>query len=450
MLTLPKEIVSVLEAFAPLFSKPAFRLARVLVVGTILAIGRRTVTAALRAMGLEDECHFQNYHRLLNRARWSSRKAARILLNLLIAAFAGDGPILLGGDETLERRRGDKIAKKGIYRDAVRSSKSCFVKSSGLRWVCLMLLCPIPWAKRVWALPFLSALAPSERYDEQHDRRHKKITDWMRQMLAQVRRWLPERLLIFVADGGYAALGLLAWCVCHRITVVTRLRLDAALYEPAPPHKPGQKGRPRKKGKRLPALQQVADDPKATWQTITLTQWYGQVQRTIEICSGCAVWFHGGQPPVAIRWVLVRDPNRKFATQALLCTDPTASPEQILAWFVQRWQVETTFQEVRTHLGVETQRQWNDQAIERTTPALLGLFSVVTLIADQLQQVGRLPVRQAAWYVKPTPTFVDALAAVRHALWQHRTFCMSPTTADNTKLKAVFGADLIRTLAYAA
>jgi DDE superfamily endonuclease len=439
MLTLPDDIITVLAAFAPLFTGRTFAHVQVLLIGTILTPGRRTVTAALRAMGLAHEKHFQNYHRVLNRAQWSSRQAARTLLGLLTKTFVPCGPLVLGIDETLERRRGDKIAAKGIYRDSARSSHSFFVKSSGLRWISLMLLCPIPWAGRVWALPFLTVLAPSERYHQERKRRHKKLTDWARQMLTQVRRWLPDRTLVVVADSGYAVLTLLDRCRelrCRQpVTMITRLRLDAGLYEPAPERSPGQIGRPRKKGKRLPTLERRLDDTSTIWTQVAVARWYSQGERQIEFVSQTAVWYHSGMPPVPIRWVLIRDPQANFAPQALLCTDLEAAPVQIVSWFVQRWQVESTFQQVRTHLGVETQRQWNEQAIARTTPALLGLFSLVTLMAHP--HMRPQSARQAAWYVKEAPTFSDALALVRRRLWRER-FCLSLDKADTQKLRDAF------------
>ena len=191
MLTLPAPMLAVFRAFAPLFSRRVFQHAQVLLVGAILTPGRRTVSNALRAMGLHQEPQFQRFHRVLSRDKWSSRKAAQILLNLLVRSFAPRGPILVGIDETLERRQGEKIAAKGIYRDAARSSRSVFVKTHGLRWICMMLLAPIPWAGRVWALPFLTVLAPSEHYDQEHHRPHKTLAHWESQMIAQVRRWLP-------------------------------------------------------------------------------------------------------------------------------------------------------------------------------------------------------------------------------------------------------------------
>lgn len=329
----------------------------------------------------------------------------------------------MGLDDTIERRRGAKIKAKGIYRDPVRSSHSHFVKASGLRWLSLMLLTPIPWAKRVWALPFLTVLAPSERYYKDKIRKHKKLTEWAHQMVLQVRRWLPDRLLVVVADSSFAVIDLL-WRLRqlkNPICMITRFRLDAALYEPVKPE-PGKMGRPRKKGNRLPTLEAIADDKLTSWKRLTVQEWYGEKKRDIEITSKTAVWFHSGKPPLPIRWVIVRDPKKIFKTQALLCTDIKVSAEQIIEWFVRRWQVEVTFHEVRTHLGVETQRQWADLSILRTTPALLGLFSIVTLLANLHAQKQKLPVQQAAWYKKQLPTFSDALRIVKQTLFSFLPF----------------------------
>lgn len=423
MPTLQAEYITILRAFARLFSKRIWEHTRILLIGAILSPAERTVTAALRVMGLSGEKHFQNYHRVLNRAVWSSLEASHILLGLLISAFASSGPIILGLDDTIERRRGAKIKAKGIYRDPVRSSHSHFVKASGLRWLSLMLLTPIPWAKRVWALPFLTILAPSERYYKDKIRKHKKLTEWARQMVLQVRRWLPKRLLVVVADSSFAVIDLL-WQLRqlkNPICMITRFRLDAALYEPNKPA-PGKMGRPRKKGKRLPTLEKIAQDKLTCWKRLTVQEWYGEKKRDIEITSKTAVWFHSGKPPLPIRWVIVRDPKKIFKTQALLCTDINVSAEQIIEWFIRRWQVEVTFHEVRTHLGVETQRQWADLSILRSTPALLSLFSIVTLLANLHAQKQKLPVQQAAWYNKQLPTFSDALRIVRQTLFSHRCF----------------------------
>jgi len=433
---LQTEYTNVLALFAIHFSPQLWPLVQTLITGAILTRGQRTVASILRVMGLSAEKHFVNYHRILNRACWSSHAVSRTLLHLLVQTFVPTGVIVFGGDETIERRRGAKIKAKGIYRDPVRSSHSHFVKASGLRWVNLMLLTPIPFAARIWALPFSTLLAPSERFYESCGRRHKKLTDVMRQALLQVRRWLPDRTLVFVADNSYAVIEFL-WHMtqlANPITMVVRFRMDAALYDPAPPCGPNQQGRPRKKGKRLPTLLAVAAEPATVWTTHVMRHWYGEVKRTIEFTSQTAVCFHTGQPPLPMRWVIVRDPLGKFKTQALLCTDLNASPLQIIEWFIQRWQMEVTQHEVREHLGVETQRQWSDLAILRTTPALFGLFSLVTLLAHRLAQRGKVLARETAWYAKPRPTFSDALAAVRYELWREPTFQMSKNNKHIAKL----------------
>jgi hypothetical protein len=452
MRNLPRAIIPLLRQFELLFSEQVWEWARILLIGAILAPGKRTVTAVLRVMGLSDDAQFQNYHRVLNRAVWSPRAVSRVLLRLLLNAFVPpDAPVVLGLDDHLERRRGAKIKAKGIYRDPVRSSKSFFVKSSGLRWLCLMLLVPIPWAQRVWALPFLTVLAPSERYHQQRGQQHKTLTDWARQLITQVREWLPERLLVVVADSSYAALELLAACqgLPQPVTMVSRLRLDAALYDPAPPRKPGQRGRSPKKGARQPSLQARLNDPTTDWQTVTV-RWYGGTTRTVRLASGTALWHHSGKPLVALRWVLVSDPEGKFEAQALLSTNEEASPVQMVEWFVMRWQLEVTFEEARAHLGIETQRQWSEKAILRTTPVLLGLFSLVCLFAHYLLQGREMPLRQAAWYTKALPTFSDTLAFVRQQLWPVSISWMSPEEADMVKIPQSLLNRLTDALAYAA
>jgi hypothetical protein len=348
---------------------------------------------------------------------------------LLVAAFVPTGPVVVGVDDTLERRWGKRIKARGIYRDPVRSSHGHFVKASGLRWVSLALLAPIPWAGRVWALPFLTALAPSERFARERGRQHKKLTDWARQALLQVARWLPGRRVVAVTDSGYAALDLLH-AVRRRVCVVTRLRTDARLFDPPPPRPPGTRGRPRVIGRRQPTLARRLEDPATRWEAATVAGWYGGEDRRVEFVSGTAVWHHPGLPVVPLRWVLVRDPTDEFKPQAFLCTDLDAAAADILAWFVRRWACETTFEEARRHLGVETQRQWSDLAIARTTPALLGLYSLVALWAHDLARAGRLRPMPAAWYAKERATFGDAIAAVRRSLWAEAALQTSRSDRD--------------------
>jgi hypothetical protein len=270
-------------------------------------------------------------------------------------------------------------------------------------------------------------------------------------MLRQLRRWLPDRYLVAVADSTYAALDLLAACtqLANPVVVITRLRLDAALYDPAPARPPGTVGRPRKKGARQPTLAARLQNPQTAWQALTV-RWYGGTERPIEVATATAVWYHSGLPPVALRWVLVRDPAGTFDPQALLCTDLTVSAQQIVEWFVLRWQLEVTFHEARAHLGVETQRQWSALAIQRTTPTLLGLFSLVTLLAHERLPGHALPARQAAWYTKPLPTFVDTLALVRRELWAVPVFSLSSQPTDRLEIPRTQWDRVTDALAYAA
>lgn len=451
MITPPLDLFTLLLPFSPLFSRPVFQHVRLLVLGAILTPGRRTVAALLRTLGRAQDRHFQNYHRVLNRDCWSARQAAQILFGLLLRRFVPEGPVVLGLDDHLERRKGPKIAARGIYRDAARSSKEYLTKASGLRWLSLMLLTPIPWAQRVWALPFFTVLAPSERYHTERQLRHKTLVMRARQMVAQVRQWLPDRPLIVVADSNYACLALLAagQRLAQPVTLITRLRLDAALYKPVPPRRPGQRGAPRKKGDRLPNLETLLANPRTRWKRLWVPRWYSSGARYVEIVTDVCVWYHAGEPVVPLRWVLIRDPLGKFPTQALLCTDPQVSPLDILTWYVWRWQVEVTFEQSRAHLGVETQRHWNGLAIERTTPILFGLFSLVTLWADRLSAKGQLWPQQTAWYHKEAPTFSDALAAVRRQLWEHLFFYTSGVRGDSAKNRNAWQACLTDALAYA-
>jgi hypothetical protein len=449
MLTLPAEMIALLAAFAPEFSKPVWLLAQALLVGAILSPHKRTVTAALRAMGLSEERHFDKYHRVLNRDKWSGLRLSRILLLLLVTTFVTAGvPVLMGVDETIERRWGPKIIQRGIYRDPVRSSKSHVVKASGLRWVCLMLIVEIPWTQRAWALPFLTVLAPSKRYDQQRGRKHRTVLDKAAAMVRLVRWWLADRALVIVGDGAYASTAFAAYLHHFKrpVTLVSRFYLDAAWY--GEPYAVAV-GRPRVKGDKLPNPQAHADDPTSVWTPLTLP-WYDGLTRTIEYLSGTALWYRIGLPPVALRWVVVRDPLGKVELQSFFCTLPTAIPLQILAWFILRWSLETTFEEARAHLGIETQRQWSTLAIQRTTPLLLGLFSFITLLTHRLLTDDACPIRTAAWYAKPSPTFSDAIALVRRSLWLSATFSTPPKTSLVSKVPPWLVERLLDTLCYAA
>lgn len=450
MLTLPTEIMVVLHHFSPVFSERIWDWAQVLVAGAILAPHKRTVTSVLRIMGLSQQRQYQNYHRVLNRARWSGLRASRILLGLLVAAFSVAGmPLIVAADETLERRRGQRIAAKGHFRDPVLSSEKHSVASEGLRWVSMMLLVQVPWSRRVWALPFLTVLAAHEKTNQALGKRHKTSIDWVQQLICQVRRWLPQSPLVLLTDGGLIAVRLGLRCTRFRqpVTFVSRLHLNIRLFDPP---QPSTRKNAARVGERQPSLQQRLTDPHTAWTRQTVA-WYGGKKRLVEWVSGTALWQTPSEKtPLPIAWVLVRDPAGKFKPAAFCCTDVTVSAEQILAWYVLRWNVEVTFEDARAHLGLETQRQWNDRAIARTTPALLGLYALVVLLAHHLTRDQALPVRAAAWYTKPEATFSDVMALVRRYLWQHGKFANSLPHTRLVAFPASALDDLLDALCYAA
>jgi hypothetical protein len=424
-------MITVLVPFAPLFTKPVWGHAQVLLVGALLCRGPHTVAAVLRVMGLGAEARFEKYHRVLNRARWSGLHGAQIVLGLLVLLLPPGWPVLVGVDETIERRQGRKITAKGRYREAVRSTEKVVVKCYGLKWISMMLLVPLPWSSRVWALPFLTVLAPSKRANVAAGKRHKTTIDWAWQLVKVVSRWLGERRWVLLGDGTYACVRLAGACAraARPVTLVSRLRLDAQLYA-FPTSPPSHRRGPRpKKGKRQRPLWRRIDEAQRRGKAVTLP-WYGREQKTVRLLSDICLWYTPGELPVPIRWVLVVDPTDLAYAEAFFSTDLDLAPEQIVEWFVLRWNVEVTFEESRRHLGVETQRQWSDRAIARTTPVLLGLFSLVCLMAHHLTAKMQLLPRSTAWYLKTEATFSDVLALVRRALWAEKYYNKSTIQGD--------------------
>jgi hypothetical protein len=444
-MSLPEPIIALLAAFQPVFTNPTWQKMLVLLIGTVLARGRRTVTVALRQMGLDQSPQFSKYHHLLNRARWSPMQLSRCLLGVLVETFVqAGGSLELVIDETLERRQGLHISKRGYYYDSARSTHQHEQITSGLRWVCLTLVVTPPWTKRSWALPFLSILATSPEVDTRLGRRHKTVPELAGQLVAVVRRWFPTVPIKLIGDGAYSGLTLGLTCAKYYVTLIAPLRQDACLCAPAPVRQPGQNGRPRIKGKRLPKLSQVLADPTTVWQRSTFT-WYDGSSQVIEWCSGTALWYRAGQPPLPIRWVITRDPAGSRPVRTYFSTDQGQTGLDIVLDFIKRWSIEVTFEESRAHLGIETQRQWSDQAIERSTPCLLGLYSLVVLLGRALHPAGAIPFQPTAWYRKQQATFGDVLATVRRALWGDFSYSTSP---HDPNLLLIPRSDLAR-LAYA-
>jgi hypothetical protein len=438
---LSTEILSVLSIFESAFTAPTWEKAQALIVGTLLARGRRTVTAALRQMGRGAETDFSLYHQVLNRAQWSALDLSRLLIQALCKAFVAAGASLtFVVDETLERRWGLKIRKRGHFRDSLLSSRKTSISNSGLRWIVISLVVNLPWTSNCVALPVMSVLAPTPKVNQQLKRRHKTVGRWTRQMVSQLRRWLPGVSFTLLGDGAYSSVELGLRCKKLGITLIAPLVLDAQLFEPPPP--PGKKrsGRPRGKGERLPKLSDVLVNPKTIWKKLRI-KWYDGQLRTLEITTGTALWKRAGLKPLPIRWVLVRDPTGELDPKAYFSTDPKQAAAAVIETFVLRWTIEVLFEESRAHLGIETQRQWSDLAIERTTPCLFGLYSLVALFAHAIHPDGNVPIRQTAWYEKEVATFSDILATVRRHLWGDFNYLTSPYDPD---VRLIPQKDLIR------
>jgi hypothetical protein len=452
MLTPSAEIIALLEAFRSAFTAPTFQNALLLLYGTILTPGPRTVSAALRVLGLASGQSFGKYHRVLNRAAWSPMLLSRLLLATLIRLFVPAGaPLILIVDETLERRKGPKIRWRGWARDAVRSTATQVAYSLGIRWVVMAILVPVPWSSRPWALPFLVVPAPSAKTSQKLGRRHHTVVEHTERILCRVRRWQPDRDITLVGDGTYACVHLVRCCQNQRpaIRLVTRLRLDALLHDDPLPQPPSKRGRKPRKGPRQRRLDERLSDPTTDWLSLTVS-WYAGTEKTCQAQTGRALWCTPGQVPVPIRWLLVTCPGDPHSQpMALLCSDPNSEPAAIVAWFVTRWNIEITFEEIRAHLGFESQRHWSQRAIERCTPCLFGVFSLVVAMA-RLLHPETLPVRDDPWYTKPEPTFTDALAAVRAHLWLSLNYENSAPTPGLLQFPPPLARALFDTLCYAA
>lgn len=482
MPTLPAELLNLIVVFQPLFTKPTWEHAQTLLSGALLQRGKRTVTACLRVVGLYDEKHFQNYHRVLNRAKWNSLQASRILLALIIVLVPGT--IVIGADDTIERRRGRKIKGVGCYRDPVASSHKRVVKCFGLKWLSLMVLAPLPWSGRVWALPFLTVLCRARQEGQRqkvwrHHRRrprrnrqgrakaaaqkkaaaslpgstprqHKTVVDILLILIRLVHRWLPRRLVVLVVDGSYAAVKLALVCAATpNLALVFRLRGKVRLSDKPGPQAPGKSGpRPLKGARQLSPAQRAAD-AATLWQEKELN-WYGGKKKKMLLYWQTALWQTEGEAPVEICYLIARDPEGRLRDEFFATTRLDATPEQILAWVVMRWSVEVTFEEAREHLGMETQRQWSNLAIARSTPCLLGLFSLVVLLTRRLHPDGKVPVLTAAWYEKTEATFSDCLFTVRKHLWRSIEHAGSGRKADSVYFPAHVWEHLLSCLAGAA
>jgi hypothetical protein len=420
MLTIPSAAEQLFLQFSITFTQPTFQRILPLAIGAILTMGRRTVTAVLWTIRTVIKGHHSTYHRVFSRAVWSLWPLGKVLATAILRYIPPDQPVLVPIDDTTAQHRGKHVYGKGCHHDAVRSAHKHVVYRWGHRWIVLAISVKLPFTSRRWALPVLTALYRPEELNLAEGRRHKTPPHLARQLMAVLIHWFPERKFVFLGDGGYASHELANFCYRHRghATLVSRFHGDANLYAPAPKQKP-RMGRPRIKGRKLPTPKEVVVHRPLTEATVS---WYGGGDRRVQLTSRAGHWYKSGAGLLPIRWVFVHDIQGTHRDEYFYTTDTSLSAEQIASWFTSRWPIETTFQEVRTHLGFETPRQYVAKSVLRTAPCLLGLFSVVCLIFAEHTRCHRIQVRRTEWYVKAEPTFSDAIAAVRRLFWQQTIF----------------------------
>jgi hypothetical protein len=444
---IPRTAQPLLHSLAAAFTVPTFQRFVILTFAAILTVGRQTILNYLRTMQALAPGHPSSYHRVFSERRWSNWNLARALISFILKHWVAEGVVCLAGDDTVAEHRGKKVYGKGCHRDAVRSSHSFTAYRYGHKWAVLAILVKLPFATRPWALPILVALYHSKEWDQQHGRRHKTPSELMRQLLAVLVHWFPERRFVFAGDSGYATHELWRFAVRRRgrLQLVSRFYADANLYAPAPVVGK-KKGRPRVKGKKLPTPANVVQ--RAKRQRLNVA-WYGGGRRNVEIVSGTAHWYKAGEGLVPVLWVFVHDCTGTHRDDYFFTTDLTLTAKNLIETFTGRWSIETTFQEMRAYLKLESTRGRTEKTVLRVAPCLFGLFSVISLWYAQLP--GRCKCRRAVdWPGKTEVTFSDAITAVRHWLWMDWVFETPGHYEAFTKIPRPLQAVLLYALAPAA
>jgi len=447
MSTIANQEPALLSLFESAFTTTAtFVRAKLLGVAAILTTGRRTVANLLRTVAGLTEGASSSYHRVLSLAQWSGLTLAAILTRFLIRHFWPQGRIRLVGDDTVTEHPGRKVYGKARHRDAVRSSHSYTAWRWGHKWVVLAILVQFPFATRPWALPVLVALYRSPQDNQQRGRPHKTPAQLLQLLVRIVRRWFPDRQFLFAGDGGYGSheTASLARSQAGMVHVVSKFPANANLYEPPPPYT--GHGRPRVKGKKLPSPQEVVAQAQRTQLNVA---WYGGGRRDVAVVSGTGHWYQAGKGLVPVRWVYVHDLTGTHRDEYFYSTDLTMTPQEIIEEYTGRWNIETTFEDTRAYLGLESTRGRCQRTVGRAEPCLLGLYSVVALLywllppADQDQGI-------VEWAGKQTVTFSDAITALRRWLWTHWVFPRAGHAQTFAKLPQAFQELLLSALAPAA
>lgn len=448
MFTFPKAAEPLIGAFSIAFSPRTFQRVVILILGAILSLRRRTITALLVLVGPVARGHWSDFHRVLSRAAWSMWPLGKVLAGLILERIPTDQPVVVPVDDTAVGHKGKRVYGKGRHHDAIRSTHSHVVWIWGHKWVTLAINVKFPFASRPWALPVLCALYRPEELNRAEGRRHKTPIRLTLQLMAALIHWFPARKFILVGDGGYASHELARFC--HRygrhVTLVSRFHPQANLYDAPSGRRSPKGGRPRLKGRKRAAPSTVIKSAKRKRFTVN---WYGGQSRRVELISDTGHWYKAGGGLVPVRWVFVHDVQGTHRDEYFYTTDPTLRADRIVSLFASRWSIEVTFQEVRTHLGFTTPRNWAPKSVLRTAPCLFGLFSLVSLIFARHIREGRVVWLSTPWYTKKDATFSDAITAVRRLCWE-TVLKGSPIHAGVTKLPGRLRLTLLDYLSHAA
>jgi DDE superfamily endonuclease len=448
-MNIPVCAMSVITVFRPAFSTPTYHRFLVLALAAVLTTGRRTVTNVLRTVRDQAPGHISSYHRVFSQRRWSAWALAHLLITFLLDRVVPPGPVLLAGDDTVTERPGPHVFGKGRHRDGVRSTHSYTAYRWGHKWVVVSVLIKLPGATRPLALPILVALYRPPEWDRLHGRRHKTPAHLARLLLARLMRWFPQRHFIFVGDSGYGTSETARFCSQHRryLTLVSKFYGDAALYAPPPPRMRHTMGRPRVKGQKLASPQEVVAN--TAQRTNLRVAWYGGATRDIEVVTSTGHWYRIGEALVEVRWVYVHDCTGTHRDEYFFTTNMTMQPRQIVECYTQRWSIETTFQECREYLKLESTKGYGQQTVLRFTPCLFGLYTLVVLLYLQLPYPSST-LRAVFWRGKSTVTFSDMMTCVRRALWQQWVFHTHAAAQEFAKLSPSLQDTILYALAPAA
>ena len=440
-------IVGTLFAFfACAFTRPTWQRFVVLLCAAILTTGCRTISNLLRTVEVLAPGDPSSYHRVMSKRCWSMWRLGRALAGFIFSRWLPEGTIHLAGDDTVAEHKGKKVFGKGCHRDAVRSTHSFTAYRWGHKWVVLAVRVQFPLAARPWALPILAALYRTEKDNQAHGRRHKTPAELMRQLLAVLLRWFPQRRFVFVGDGGYGTHPLASFAHRHRerLALVSRFYPDANLY--ALPTQPKRKkiGRPRKKGRKLAKPEAVVARTKRKQRL--RVPWYGGGQRDIEVVTQTGHWYKTGVGLVPVRWVYVHDCTGTHRDEYFFSTEVALSAKEIVEAYTRRWNIETTFQEMRTWLKLEKTRGWTEKTVLRTAPCLFGLYTVIAVIYAELPPKWQRE-RVLVCSQKTGVTFSDAITAVRRWLWAEWIFAIPSHREAFTKIPPRLRAALLTSLA---